>query len=83
MPTPADKIRSFYPPGCKVVRYLHPRDGQLEVIIHDREYYEGKGDHAGLRCERWGRESREWLEKFDDPTQVRGAYVPLPGSTPR
>ena len=72
----------LYPPGCKVVRYHHPKYGPVEVIIHDREYFDGGREYGAMRyrCERWGRESREWLEKIDDATDIVAAFVPPPNT---
>jgi hypothetical protein len=54
---------------------MRPGQSILNVVIHDREYYEGRGDVLGLRCEKWGEESRELAGTIDN-TSIVGAFVP-------
>ena len=72
------KYRYSYPPGCKVLRWMRPNRGTLQIIIHDRVYYEGQGDEADLRCETWGQTSREFVKTMP-AMDIVGAFVPLPG----
>ena len=66
-----------YSPGCTVLRWKPPQRSAIEVIIYDREYYTGKGDVQGVRCEDWGKASRDWARGVAS-TSIVGAFVPLP-----
>ena len=55
-----------------------PDRDAIDVIIHDRVYYPGKRDEKGLRCEEWGKASREWVRTMPR-LEIVGAFVPLPG----
>ena len=67
---------SGYSPGCSVSRWM-PDSDAIDVIIHDREYYIGKGDEKGLHCEKWGKASREFAETMPR-YEIVGAFVPYP-----
>lgn len=76
-------MTSRYSPGCKVARWrpadraMSARRSIIHVVIHDREYYIGKGDEKGLRCEDWGKASREWAAGMPS-LEIVGAFVPYP-----
>jgi hypothetical protein len=62
---------------------MSPDRGVLCIVIHDRRYYEGRGDVAGLRCETWGEASAEFSRRMTatpgtSTTDIVGAFVPLP-----
>lgn len=56
---------------------MSARRSIIHVVIHDREYYIGKGDEKGLRCEDWGKASREWAAGMPS-LEIVGAFVPYP-----
>ena len=67
-----------YPPGVKVLRVLRETGEVEEEVYPARTYYEGRGDHKGMLCERWNGPSGPRSRELG--TACVGAFVPYPES---